>query len=279
MQPTKQGKVRDIYDLGNYLIFVTSDRLGSIIPDEIPDKGIVLNQMSKFWFDFTENIIPNHMISVDINDMPEEFQSAKFKNRCMIVKKLKMLPIKCIVRGYITGSAWENYQKSRYVCGIKLPDGLLESEKLPEPIYTPTTKAVNGNDEQISFNETVIMLGEELATQVKESSINIYSKCAEYAKTKGILIADTKFEFGIDENGTLTLADEILTPDNSRFWFENEYVVGQNQKSYDKQELRDWIKNNIKPESTSNPHLPRKFISLIIKKYGISYYRLVGKSL
>ena len=174
--------------------------------------------MSAFWFDLTKQFVPNHMISVDNADMPEEFQTPEFAGRCMLVKKLKMLPLECIVRGYITGSGWESYKKDGSVCGIQLPEGLKESEHFLNPIYTPTTKATEGHDEHISFEHTVELVGEDLATQLKETSILIYTMCAYYARTKGIIIADTKFEFGVDENGTLVLADEVLTPDSSRFW-------------------------------------------------------------
>ena len=270
MKQISKGKVRDIYDLGDKLVLVTSDRVSAfdvVLPNTVPYKGAVLNRLSAFWFEFTRDIIPNHMISIKNEDMPKEFQKAKFEDRCMLVKKLKMLPIECIVRGYITGSGWESYKETGSVCGIKLPDGLQESEKLPFPIYTPTTKAVEGHDEHISFEETVKLLGEDLATQVRDKSIEIYSTCAEYAKTRGIIIADTKFEFGIDENGTLVLADEVLTPDSSRFWPADEYEVGKSQKSYDKQYLRDWLKNSGWDKTPPAPEIPEKVIAFTTDKY------------
>lgn len=270
MKQIGKGKVRDIYDVGDKLVLVTSDRVSAfdvVLPNMVPHKGAVLNKISAFWFDYTKNIIPNHMISIDNADMPEEFQAAEFEGRCMLVKKLKMLPVECIVRGYITGSGWASYQKNGSVCGIKLPDGLQESEKLPVPIYTPTTKATEGHDEHISFEQTVELIGEDLATQLRDKSIEIYSMCAEYARTKGIIIADTKFEFGVDENGTLVLADEVLTPDSSRFWPADEYVVGKSQKSYDKQYLRDWLKSSGWDKNPPAPTLPEDVVSVTSGKY------------
>lgn len=280
MKQIGKGKVRDIYDLGDQLVLVTSDRISAfdvvLQSNMVPHKGAVLNRISAFWFDFTKDIISNHMISINNADMPKEFQAEEFEGRCMLVKKLKMLPIECIVRGYITGSGWESYQKNGSVCGIQLPAGLRESEKLPTPIYTPTTKAVEGHDEHISFEQTVELIGEELATQLRDKSIEIYSKCAEYAKTKGIIIADTKFEFGIDENGTLILADEVLTPDSSRFWSADEYEVGKSQKSYDKQYLRDWLKNSGWNKTPPAPIIPDDVISVTSGKYVEAYETLTG---
>lgn len=274
-----KGKVRDIYDVGDKLVLVTSDRVSAfdvVLPNMVPHKGAVLNKVSAFWFDFTKDVIPNHMISIDNADMPKEFQAEEYDGRCMLVKKLTMLPVECIVRGYITGSGWESYQKTGSVCGIKLPDGLQESEKLPIPIYTPTTKATEGHDEHISFEQTVELIGEDLATQLKNKSIEIYSMCAEYARTKGIIIADTKFEFGVDENGTLVLADEVLTPDSSRFWPADEYVVGKSQKSFDKQYLRDWLKNSSWDKMPPAPTLPEDVVSITSSKYVEAYETLTG---
>lgn len=271
------GKVRDIFDLGDQLVIVTSDRISAfdvVLPTTVPYKGIILNQLSAFWFNFTKDIIPNHMISINNADMPKEFQSAEFKGCCMLVKKLTMLPVECIVRGYITGSGWESYKKTGSVCGIPLPEGLKESEKLPTPIYTPTTKAAEGHDEHISFEQTVEFIGEELANQIKEKSLEIYSRCAEYARTKGIIIADTKFEFGVDENGTLMLADEVLTPDSSRFWDVAEYEVGKSQKSYDKQYLRDWLKDSGWDKNPLSPPIPSEVIDITLKKYNNAYSAL-----
>ena len=223
--PVKEGKVREIYDLGDSLIMVATDRISAfdvILKNKIVDKGAVLTQMSKFWFDFTSDIVPNDLITVDNAEMPEFFQQEKFLKKATMCKKLDMLPVECIVRGYITGSGWKSYQKDGTVCGIKLPEGLRESDKLPEVIYTPSTKAELGDhDINISYEESIDVLekaypgrGEELASKVKDATINVYKKCAEYALSKGIIIADTKFEFGLDENGELVLGDEVLTPDS-----------------------------------------------------------------
>ena len=278
MKKIGNGKVRDIYDVGDSLVLVTSDRISAfdcVLPNTIPHKGEVLNRISAFWFDFCKDIIPNHMISINNSDMTEDFQTAEFHDRCMLVKKLKMLPIECIVRGYITGSGWESYQKNGSVCGIKLPEGLRESEKLPTPIYTPTTKATEGHDEHISFEQTAQLIGEDLATQCRDKSIEIYSKCAEYALSRGIIIADTKFEFGVDEDGkTIVLADEVLTPDSSRFWPADEYAVGRSQKSFDKQYLRDWLKNSGWNKQPPAPELPEDVIKVTSEKY-LEAFRLL----
>jgi phosphoribosylaminoimidazole-succinocarboxamide synthase len=237
--------------------------------------------MSKFWFDFTKDVINNHMISTDVSDMPEQFQNEDYKGRSMKVKKLTMLPIECIVRGYITGSGWASYKENGTVCGIKLPEGLKESEKLPEPIYTPSTKAeIGDHDENISFEKSIEVLekkfpghGNEYATKIKDATIAIYKKCAEYALTKGIIIADTKFEFGLDENGEVVIGDEMLTPDSSRFWPVEGYEAGKSQPSFDKQFVRDWLKAN--PDS--DYLLPEDVIAKTVDKYKEAYLMLTGK--
>ncbi|MBR3674681.1 MAG: phosphoribosylaminoimidazolesuccinocarboxamide synthase, partial [Bacilli bacterium] len=246
MKPIKEGKVREIYDNGDTLIMVATDRISCfdvILHNVVTNKGKVLTQISKFWFDYTKDICKNHMVSCDVKDMPAFFQNEKFEGRTMMCKKLTMLPIECIVRGYITGSGWASYQKNGTVCGITLPKGLVESDKLPEPIYTPSTKAeIGDHDENISFERSVEVLekefpgkGLEYATKLKEYTIALYKKCADYALTKGIIIADTKFEFGLDENGEVVVADEMLTPDSSRFWPLEGYERGKSQPSFDKQ--------------------------------------------
>ncbi len=281
--PAKEGKVREIYDIGDNLILVATDRISAfdhILKNKITGKGRILTQMSKFWFDYTKDIIPNHMISTDTEDMPEYFRNDDFKDRSMLVKKLRMLPIECIVRGYITGSGWESYKKTGLVCGIKLPEGLKESEKLPEPIYTPSTKAEIGeHDENISFERSVEVLekeypghGEEYAAAIKDATIAVYKKCADYAASRGIIIADTKFEFGLDEEGKIVLADEMLTPDSSRFWPASEYVTGQSEPSYDKQYVRDYLKAN--PDSDYD--LPQDVIDRTIEKYREAFDKLTG---
>ncbi|RRF95949.1 MAG: phosphoribosylaminoimidazolesuccinocarboxamide synthase [Lachnospiraceae bacterium] len=285
-KPVKEGKVREVYDDGDSIIMVATDRISAfdvILKNKVTDKGRVLTQMSKFWFDYTKEIIPNHMISCDVKDMPEFFQNDEFAGRSMKVKKLDMLPIECIVRGYITGSGWESYQKNGTVCGIKLPSGLVESDKLPEPIYTPTTKADLGDhDEHITFEESVDIIeklhpgkGREYAEIIRDDTIALYKKCADYALTKGIIIADTKFEFGLDENGNVVLGDEMLTPDSSRFWPAEGYKPGQGQPSFDKQFVRDWLKAN--PDS--NYYLPQDVIDKTIAKYKEAYKLLTGKDL
>ena len=284
--PVKEGKVREIYDLGDSLIMVATDRISAfdvILKNKIVDKGAVLTQMSKFWFDFTSDIVPNDLITVDNAEMPEFFQQEKFLKKATMCKKLDMLPVECIVRGYITGSGWKSYQKDGTVCGIKLPEGLRESDKLPEVIYTPSTKAELGDhDINISYEESTDVLekaypgrGEELASKVKDATINVYKKCAEYALSKGIIIADTKFEFGLDENGELVLGDEVLTPDSSRFWPLEGYEPGKSQPSYDKQFVRDWLIAN--PDSDYN--LPQEIIDKTIAKYKEAYTLLTGKEL
>lgn len=285
-KPMKEGKVREIYDNKDSLIMVATDRISAfdvILKNKVTKKGTVLTQMSKFWFDYTKDIVPNHMISVDNKDMPEFFQQEQFIGNSMLVKKLEMLPIECIVRGYITGSGWTSYQKDGTVCGIQLPQGLQECDKLPEPIYTPSTKAeIGDHDENISFEKSIDVLekqfpghGQEYATKIKEATLALYKACADYALSRGIIIADTKFEFGLDENGNVVLADEMLTPDSSRFWPLDGYKPGQSQPSFDKQFVRDWLKAN--PDSDYN--LPQEIIDKTIAKYKEAYHLLTGKEI
>ena len=278
-----EGKVREVYDNGDRLIMVATDRISAfdnILKNKITDKGAILTQMSKFWFDYTKDVVPNHMISVDVNDMPEFFHKDEYKGRSMKCKKLKMLPIECIVRGYITGSGWASYKENGTVCGIKLPEGLQESEKLPEPIYTPSTKAeVGDHDENISYERSIEVLekafpgkGEYYATKIKDCTITLYKKCAEYALSKGIIIADTKFEFGLDEDGNVVIGDEMLTPDSSRFWPLEGYKPGQGQPSFDKQFVRDWLKAN--PDN--DLLLPDEVVTKTVDKYKEAYELLTG---
>ena len=284
MKPMKEGKVREVYDNGDSIIMVATDRISAfdvILKNKIVDKGAILTQMSKFWFDYTKDIVPNHMISVDVKDMPEFFQNKEYEGKSMMCKKLQMIPIECIVRGYITGSGWASYQENGTVCGITLPVGLQESEKLPEPIYTPSTKAEIGlHDENISYEQSVEVLekafpgkGEEYASKIKEYTLALYKKCADYALTKGIIIADTKFEFGLDEDGNVVLADEMLTPDSSRFWPLEGYQAGQGQPSFDKQFVRNWLKAN--PDS--DYLLPQDVIDKTIAKYKEAFEMLTAK--
>lgn len=284
--PVKEGKVREIYDVGDELIMVATDRISAfdvILKNKVKGKGKVLTKMSEFWFDFTKDIIDNHMISTDTNDMPEFFRTDEFEGKSMKCKKLSMLPVECIIRGYITGSGWASYQKTKEVCGIRLPDNLKESEQLPNPIYTPTTKAEIGlHDENITFEESVEILkkeypdrGEEYAKTIRDCSIKLYTECAKYAMERGIIIADTKFEFGLDEEGNVVLADEMLTPDSSRFWPLEGYEPGKGQPSFDKQFVRDYLKAN--PDCDYN--LPDEVIEKTIEKYTEAYTLLTGKSL
>ena len=280
MKKISSGKVREIYEVDDdKLLLVVSDRISAfdyILPSRIPEKGKILNQISKFWFDFSKDIIPNHVISTDLKDFPEEFQTEEFEGRSMLVKKLKMIPVECIVRGYITGSGWKSYKQSGSVCGIPLKEGLQESEKLPEPIFTPTTKASEGHDENISFEEVCQLIGKDLAEELRSKTIEIYQKCADYALTKGVIIADTKFEFGVDENGHLVLGDEMLTPDSSRFWPASSYEVGKSQKSFDKQYVRDWIKSTGYDPESKIP-IPEDVIQTTANKYKEAYQLLTGK--
>ncbi len=286
MKPIKEGKVREIYDNGDSLIMVATDRISCfdvILNNVVTKKGTVLTQMSKFWFEMTEDILPNHMISTDVKDMPEYFQQDQFDGNSMMCRKLDMLPLECIVRGYITGSGLESYKKTGKVCGIELPEGLKESDKLPEPIYTPSTKAeIGDHDENISFEQSVEHLekyypgkGKEYAEKLRDYTITLYKKCAAYALEKGIIIADTKFEFGLDENGNITIGDEMLTPDSSRFWPAEGYEPGHGQPSFDKQFARDWLKENPDNDWT----LPQEIVDKTIEKYLQGYEMLTGKKL
>ena len=283
-KPFKEGKVREVYDNSDSLIIVATDRISAfdhILKNKITQKGAILTQMSKFWFEYTKNIVPNHMLSVDVKDMPEYFQNERFDGNSMMCQKLRMLPIECIVRGYITGSGWESYKKSGVVCGIRLKEGLLESDKLPEPIYTPSTKADLGeHDENISFEKSIDVIekiypgkGKEYAEKLKDYTISLYKKCAEYALKNNIIIADTKFEFGLDENDNVVLGDEMLTPDSSRFWPLKGYQSGKSQPSYDKQYVRDWLKAN--PDS--DYLLPQEVIDKTIEKYKEAFLFITGK--
>lgn len=271
IRPDSKGKVRDIYDLGDRLLFVATDRISAfdfILPDEIPYKGEVLTRISQFWFEKFADLVPNHMISVSMDDLPSEFAAYRdyLTGRTMIVKKAETLPAECIVRGYLTGSGKKEYDKSGTVCGIKLPEGLVEASKLPEPIFTPSTKAAVGDhDENISYERLVEILGEEHARQLKELSLKIYKAAAEYAETKGIIIADTKFEFGIID-GKVTLIDECLTPDSSRFWPAETYEEGKAQPSFDKQYVRDWLSAHW-DKTGEPPHLPQEVIEETSRKY------------
>ena len=278
----KRGKVRDIYDLGNRLLIIVTDRVSAfdvILSEGIPGKGVVLNQISKYWFDKTSDIIPNHLISTDVDDYPEEFHRYKdvLKGRSMLVKKTSPLPVECVVRGYIAGSGWKEYKDSQSICGIPLPSGIVESARLQTPIFTPSTKAeIGDHDENITFEQTVDLIGRELAEKLRDISIALYSKARDIADGKGIIIADTKFEFGIDQDTEeLILIDEALTPDSSRFWPKDEYEPGRSQKSFDKQFVRDYLSSISWDKTPPPPPLPDEVISGTSEKYREALHRLV----
>ena len=276
--PVRRGKVRDIYDLGDKLLMVSTDRISAfdyVLPTGIPDKGRVLTQVSAFWFDkFSQ---PNHLIDTDISgvNLPAGTDPAELAGRSMLVKKCEVVPIECVVRGYLVGSGWKEYQKSGTVCGIKLPKGLQQASKLDEPIFTPATKAEEGHDENISFERMVEIVGQDVAEELREKSLRIYREGAEYAATKGIIIGDTKFEWGKFE-GDLILIDEILTPDSSRFWPADQYKVGTNPLSFDKQFVRDWLSTTDWDKNSPPPALPEDIVTQTRAKYIEAYERLTG---
>jgi len=280
IRPDSHGKVRDIYDCGDSLLMVASDRISAfdfILPDEIPYKGEILTRISQFWFERFADLVPNHMLSMDVADYPEEYRSYEsyLVGRSMLVKKAQPLPIECIVRGYLTGSGKKTYDQDGTVCGIYLPEGLTEASKIPEAIFTPSTKAELGeHDENISFERCAEIVGLDMAEQLRDASLKIYNAAAEYALTRGIIIADTKFEFGLID-GQLTLIDECLTPDSSRFWPADEYVEGRVQPSYDKQYVRDWLKANW-DMTGEPPHLPAEVIEGTSARYQEAFAIITG---
>lgn len=267
------GKVREIYDIDDkHMLIVTTDRISAfdvIMPTPIPGKGAILNEVTQFWLNRLSHIIPNHLSKLKLDDvLPDENERAEVADHAMVVKKLKALPIEAIVRGYIIGSGWKNYQATGTVCGIQLPAGLKLADKLPEPIYTPSTKAaVGAHDENIDYNQSVELLGEELARQVRDVSLQLYKEAADYALERGIIIADTKFEFGLDENGRLTLIDEVLTPDSSRFWPKDQYAPGSSPVSFDKQFVRDYLETLDWNKTAPGPELPDEIVKKTAEKY------------
>jgi phosphoribosylaminoimidazole-succinocarboxamide synthase len=277
-----RGKVRDIYDLGDTLLLVTSDRISAfdvIMNEGIPNKGLVLNQMSIFWFRLMNDIIPNHIIATEVDDFPAETRPYReqLKGRSMLVKKARPLPVECIVRGYLSGSGWKDYRQTGAICGIALPAGLKESDRLPEPIFTPSTKAELGeHDENISFDETIRLCGKELAEQVRAATLAIYGRARDYAWEKGIIIADTKFEFGVQEDGSLIWIDEALSPDSSRFWPRDQYRPGGPQPSFDKQFLRDYLETLDWGKKAPAPDLPAEIVAKTGEKYMEALRRLTG---
>ena len=281
IKPDAQGKVRDIYDLGDKLLMVATDRISAfdyILEDEIPHKGAVLTQISLFWLEQLKDVIGNHLISADVADLPEQFKpyADYLRGRFMLVKKAEMFPVECIVRGYLAGSGLKEYQKQGTVCGIQLPEGLVNSSKLPEPIFTPSTKAeIGDHDENISFERCAQILGEDAATQLRDLAIKVYSVARDHAAENGVIIADTKFEFGVID-GEIILADEVLTPDSSRFWPGDAYEPGRDQASFDKQYVRDWLNANWDRQGNP-PHLPQEVIERTSQKYIAAYEKISGK--
>jgi len=279
----RRGKVRDVYDLGDSLLIVSTDRISCfdvVLPNGIPHKGEILTSISLFWFDYTKDIIENHLISADINKYPENLQKYKTElvGRSMLVKKTKPMPVECIVRGYISGSGWKEYIKSKSICGIKLPDGLKESDRLPQTIFTPSTKADIGHDENVSFDAIEKKLGIDAAGKLKGLSIAIYEKCAKFAIGKGIIIADTKFEFGLYKDKVI-LIDEVLTPDSSRFWPKDSYAPGGSQPSFDKQFVRDYLERLSWDKTPPAPDLPTEIVEKTSQKYQEALLRLTGKKI
>ena len=281
LRPDSQGKVRDIYDAGDSLLMVASDRISAfdyILPDEIPYKGEVLSRISAFWFEKLADVVPNHLVSMDPHDFPAEFLPYEeyLSGRAMLVRKAEPIKIECVVRGYLTGSIKEAYDATGEVDGIALPAGLVEASPLPEPLFTPSTKAdVGDHDENISYERCVELIGEDLASQIRDLSISLYTEASSYARTRGIIIADTKFEFGLDEEGNIVLGDEMLTPDSSRFWPAEGYEPGHGQPSFDKQFARDWLKANPDNDWT----LPQEIVDKTIDKYLQAYEMLTGEKL
>ncbi len=283
IKKVKSGKVREVFDLGEHLLFVATDRISAfdcIMPNGIPNKGKALTQMSHYWFDETESIIKNHRVARADAPLPPELKpfEAKLAGRSMIVLKAKPLAIECVVRGYLAGSGWKEYKKSQSVCGVALPAGLLESSELPEPIFTPSTKAEEGHDENISFEQAEKIVGSDIARTVRDASIRLYSWARDHARKRGIIIADTKFEFGLF-NGEVILIDEVLTPDSSRFWPMSEYQPGRGQSSFDKQFVRDYLENLGWNKQPPAPKLPADVVARTAEKYAEAYRCLTGKEL
>jgi phosphoribosylaminoimidazole-succinocarboxamide synthase len=281
--PSRSGKVREIYDLGENLLLVATDRISAydvVMPNGIPDKGRVLTQISAFWFNHLADIVPNHLLSVALKDLPDDLRdNSELDGRFMLCKKAEVLPVECIVRGYLAGSGWRSYQEDQTVCGIELPAKLKQGSELPEPIFTPSTKAEQGlHDENISQAQAEDILGKETADQLKEISLKIYTSARDYARDRGILLADTKFEFGRDANGNIILIDELLTPDSSRFWPADSYKPGRSQPSYDKQFVRDYL-DKIKFDRTPPaPPLPPEIVQNTRTKYIEAYQALTGET-
>lgn len=281
-QPVR-GKVRDIYDLGDKLLIVATDRISAfdvVMANGIPYKGIVLTQISKFWFDFLSGTVEHHLLSDKVSDLPQPFSkyARQLKGRSMLVRKVQVLPIECVVRGYLAGSGWKEYQQSGTICGVKLPAGLQQCQKLPQPIFTPSTKAERGtHDENISFDEAAQIVGPDQAAYVRDQSIEVFQKAGQYAESKGLILADTKFEWGVAEDGTIILIDEVLTPDSSRFWPADKYAPGRDQESFDKQFVRNWLEDIHFNKSGPGVELPPDIVEKTSQKYIEAYERLTGQ--
>ena len=276
----RSGKVREVFDLGDRLLFVATDRISAfdvVLPDGIPDKGRVLTQLSLFWFEFLKKIVSTHFLTTDLGDIGEKH--TELKERSMLVRKTKPFPIECVVRGYLAGSGWKEYQKTKSVCGIPLSDGLKESSELPTPIFTPATKAETGHDENISFEKAAKRVGQKKAEKMRDLSIAIYSAARDYARKRGILIADTKFEFGELADGSIILIDEVLTPDSSRFWPADNYQPGRGQASFDKQFVRDYLETLSWNKQPPGPPLPPEIIRKTREKYLEAHRKITGQSL
>ena len=279
--PVSRGKVRDIYDLGTELLIVATDRISAfdvVMPNGIPDKGKILTQMSLFWFDFLGQTVKHHLISAELADFPGPFQKQPqvFTGRSMLVKKAEVLPVECVVRGYLAGSGWKDYRATGKICGIELPKGLKQCDKLPEPIFTPATKATSGHDENIPFDQAVKTAGQDVAASLRDMSIRIYKTAADYAASRGVIISDTKFEWG-QLDGELILVDEILTPDSSRFWPADDYEPGRDQDSFDKQFVRNYLETCDWDKTPPAPTLPDDIVSATREKYLDAFRRLTGK--
>ena len=278
----KRGKVRDVYDFGDKILLVSSDRISAfdwILPTGVPDKGKVLNQTAEFWFETLG--VPNHVVTTDVNEIPfpEGTDLSQFEGRSVLCKKTNVVMIECVVRGYLAGSGWKEYRESGTVCGIKLPEGLVESSKLPEPIFTPSTKETTGHDQNISFKECADRVGLDVATKLRDLSLDVFKRGSEYAAKRGIIVADTKFEFGFDESGELILIDEVLTPDSSRFWPADLYEPGKGQPSFDKQFVRDWLLQSGWDRNSEPPQLPDEIVLKTREKYLEAFERLTDRKL
>jgi phosphoribosylaminoimidazole-succinocarboxamide synthase len=278
--PRRQGKVRDVYDIGDRLIIVATDRISAfdwVLPTPIPDKGRILTALTLFWLNWLK--VPNHLLSGQSSEFPPPFRGPEFAGRTMLVRKTEVVPIECVVRGYLAGSGWKDYRKTGAVCGVKLPAGMRECEALPEPIFTPSTKAETGHDENISFEQMAATVGQGTANELRTKSLDVYRRAAEYARGKGVIIADTKFEWGRLPSGELILIDEVLTPDSSRFWPGDVYKPGQNQPSFDKQFVRDWLETTTWDKNSPPPAVPPEVVEKTRGKYLEAMERLAGGGL